>query len=166
MSNVSDNYPDPITLLFIKLDYEAVAKVLFEDYTGIDESIRATACLEFLKHFFYNTSPLDIELFKKKNPQAGMIFDILDGKTEQLQRDARHSANQKYYHDDPTIEVGDILKKLAEEGKEKRKERNKRYQEKLKQKKQQKEVNPDEEFQEEMKKAFEAVDNLDKRKNC
>lgn len=126
MANEKDRYTDPITLEYIQITYNEFAKKLFIDYSYLDDSIRAAACMEFLKHYFFNTSDESIELFKKKNPSAGMFFDILDSASEQRQNNARWSSWENFYKQDETKSIEDILEERQREKKAKKKESNKK----------------------------------------
>lgn len=168
MANSMDNFPNPITLLFLKLDYREVAKTLFIDYGYVDEMTRAMAALEFLKHFFFNTSENEIELFRKRNPQAGMIFDMLDKATEGTQRDARWSAWNKYYDGDDTKTIEDILSELTQKKKLEKKERNRKYYERKKSQKLKKHqiYDPEEEKRIEQEAIKKALEDYEKRHDC
>lgn len=121
-----DNFNDPITLEYVYLGYSEIAKVLFKDYAQIDDSVKALALLELVKHYFFNTSDDYIDLFRKRNPNAGMLFDMLDKATEERQRKARWEAWKNLYNMDDSLTIEDVLEKKNQEKKERKKEQNKR----------------------------------------
>lgn len=122
----NDKYTDPITLEYIQLTYEEVAKTLFIDYANVDESIKALACLEFIKHYFFNTSDAEVELFKKRNPSAGMLYDILDGKTASRQNSARWSSWTGIYGCDESKTIEDVLEEKRAAKRASKKEQNRK----------------------------------------
>lgn len=126
MASSKDKFNDPITLEYAQLTYLEFAKVLYINYGYIDENIRALACFEFLKHYFFNTSDAEIELFKKRNPQAGMLYDILDASSEQRQNDARWASWQKDYKQRDDVSIEDIIEEKQIAKKEKKKELNRK----------------------------------------
>ena len=133
MAKRKDDFTQPITLEYIQLNYKDIAKVLFIDYASMDEEMRKTALWEFVKHYFFNTGEESLELFRKKNPMAAMLFDMLDKGTEQQQVSARWASFENFYRGDDTLTIDDVFELKAKERKAKKKEANKQAYQRRKQ---------------------------------